>query len=223
MQTLTTFRQENADLLRMLGIAAVAAAAGGIGGVVLYKAVLATKGTALAQAARLLAAPPTLGPGIQGVTLSGKATAWWNFVARGMPLAVGAAGGAIVTAGVMKRRSQTIENWLSEQMSQTEVAQTKAARLQGELTRAEAELRALRAQLDDQATSRSSSPDALTKIQGIGPVFSQRLNAAGIYTFAELAVQTPDALRDMIGTTRGATMADPAAWIVEAKKLADSS
>jgi len=38
------------------------------------------------------------------------------------------------------------------------------------------------------------SPDELERVKGIGPVFAQRLNAAGIYTFAQLLEQTPGQL-----------------------------
>ena len=41
--------------------------------------------------------------------------------------------------------------------------------------------------------------DDLTRIDGIGPVFSQRLNAAGVRTFAQLAALTPDQIADIIG------------------------
>ncbi|MEZ4518422.1 MAG: hypothetical protein R3C44_16910 [Chloroflexota bacterium] len=37
--------------------------------------------------------------------------------------------------------------------------------------------------------------DNLEQILGIGPTYAQRLNAAGIYTYADLAAQTPDHVR----------------------------
>lgn len=59
------------------------------------------------------------------------------------------------------------------------------------------------------------APDNLTEINGIGPTFAQRLNAAGIYTFADLAEKDPDYVRlvAQVETWQG----DTAAWVAEAK------
>ncbi|MBI9046530.1 MAG: hypothetical protein JEZ06_18715 [Anaerolineaceae bacterium] len=45
----------------------------------------------------------------------------------------------------------------------------------------------------------SVEKDDLTKINGVGPVFSRALNEVGILTFAQLAALTPDQLKDMLG------------------------
>lgn len=58
--------------------------------------------------------------------------------------------------------------------------------------------------------------DALEEIKGIGPVFANRLNEAGILTFEQLAATTPDELARITGVTRW----DPADWIAEANALA---
>lgn len=58
--------------------------------------------------------------------------------------------------------------------------------------------------------------DALEEIRGIGPVFANRLNDAGILTFEQLASTSADELARITGVTRW----DPADWIVEAKNLA---
>jgi predicted flap endonuclease-1-like 5' DNA nuclease len=44
-----------------------------------------------------------------------------------------------------------------------------------------------------------AAPDDLTAIRGIGPGMKERLNQAGIYTFAQIAQSTPDALRELLG------------------------
>jgi len=49
------------------------------------------------------------------------------------------------------------------------------------------------------AQPRKPGADDLTRIDGIGPVFAQRLNAAGIRTFAQLAALTPEQVADIIG------------------------
>lgn len=61
--------------------------------------------------------------------------------------------------------------------------------------------------------------DDLEQILGIGPVYAQRLNAAGIYTYADLAHQTPDRLREITGISLKRT-AEAAEWIGDARRLA---
>ncbi len=58
--------------------------------------------------------------------------------------------------------------------------------------------------------------EALEEINGIGPVSANRLNDAGIYTYAELAATPPADIQRITGVTRW----DPADWIAEAEKLA---
>ncbi|MGD8805435.1 MAG: helix-hairpin-helix domain-containing protein [Chloroflexota bacterium] len=58
--------------------------------------------------------------------------------------------------------------------------------------------------------------DALEEIKGIGPIFANRLNAAGILTFEQLAATPADELTRITGVTRW----DPADWIAEATELA---
>jgi large subunit ribosomal protein L21 len=59
-------------------------------------------------------------------------------------------------------------------------------------------------------------PDDLTIIKGIGPVFATRLNKAGIFTYAQLAAQTPEKVQSITQVTRW----DPADWIAAAAELA---
>jgi len=44
-----------------------------------------------------------------------------------------------------------------------------------------------------------SGADDFTRVNGIGAVFQQRLNAAGVRTFAQLAAMTPEQIADIIG------------------------
>ncbi len=59
-----------------------------------------------------------------------------------------------------------------------------------------------------------SAPDDLTVINGIGPVYAQRLNEAGYRTFADIAMADAEALGAVTKATR---MANPEEWIAEAK------
>ena len=66
------------------------------------------------------------------------------------------------------------------------------------------------------SAKRPLASEPLEEIKGIGPVFANRLNDAGIYTFAALAAASPEEIQEITGVTRW----DPADWIAEAKELA---
>ncbi len=59
-------------------------------------------------------------------------------------------------------------------------------------------------------------PDDLTVIKGIGPVFAERLNAAGIYSYADLAQASPEALQAAVATKQKVAAE---AWIAQARAL----
>ena len=60
------------------------------------------------------------------------------------------------------------------------------------------------------------TPDDLTAIKGIGPVFAKRLNEAGITTFAGLAAASADQLQEM---TKATATAKPEEWIAQARTM----
>ncbi len=60
--------------------------------------------------------------------------------------------------------------------------------------------------------------DDLTRINGIGPTFAQRLKEAGITSFQKLTELTPDYLKEVAKAADW--QADPADWIAQAKTLA---
>ncbi len=61
--------------------------------------------------------------------------------------------------------------------------------------------------------------DPLADVNGIGPAFAKRLNAGGIYTFADLAALTPAGIHALI-TPEEWQKIEPEAWIAEAAQLA---
>lgn len=61
--------------------------------------------------------------------------------------------------------------------------------------------------------------DDLTAIRGIGATMHQRLNEAGIATFAQLAAKSPDQLRQALGDFGRIT--DVEGWIQQARALAE--
>jgi predicted flap endonuclease-1-like 5' DNA nuclease len=63
-------------------------------------------------------------------------------------------------------------------------------------------------------------PDDFEPIQGIGPVYEQRLYDAGIYTYRSLAASTPEQLAAICGS-RSPASPDYASWIEQARLLVD--
>jgi len=60
--------------------------------------------------------------------------------------------------------------------------------------------------------------DNLTTIHGIGPAFQQRLDRAGICTYIQLALSSPEELRKALGDAGRLSNVDD--WIVQARSLA---
>jgi large subunit ribosomal protein L21 len=60
--------------------------------------------------------------------------------------------------------------------------------------------------------------DDLEVINGIGPVFARRLQAAGVRTFADLAGASPERLLEIVEATPG--LADTDSWREQAARLA---
>lgn len=68
------------------------------------------------------------------------------------------------------------------------------------------------------ASTATQAADDLTRIHGIGPIYARRLREAGIFTFAALAEQEPEQVRQ-IAKIQPWQVADPVAWIAEAALL----
>lgn len=99
-------------------------------------------------------------------------------------------------------------------------------RHQAELAAAHAEISRLRSQAAElswpakEAIDEVVQRDPLEQIQGIGPLFAQRLHEAGIFTFDQLAATTPTAVRAALQPEPSQRI-DAEAWIAQAKSLID--
>jgi predicted flap endonuclease-1-like 5' DNA nuclease len=60
--------------------------------------------------------------------------------------------------------------------------------------------------------------DDLTRLDGIGPAFADKLRASGVATFAALAASTPDALASIVQAADW-RRPDYASWIDQARAL----
>lgn len=126
---------------------------------------------------------------------------------------------------------------LQKERAATESLQFSFAELQEDYTNACAEINQLRVELaltheahaeqellsiEAGASSPPGAIDPLIDITGIGPVYQRRLQAAGITTFAQLAAQTPERLRELTSTESWQAV-DPAAWIAEARQRVEAT
>lgn len=245
------FLAEHRTTLQTAGLVTAAVLVGGIGGYLLAKgalvlpSVVAAKGgiaaaptlatqAATSTGATTLPATATLvNNSIAGGTLlAGKIAALFHSIsANAAPLTAGAIGGGAAGVGATRYQVRQVKATLAEQIAQTIAAQAERSQLVQALTAAKANLDELQAKLATppaQQTQSVTQPteqparDSLDTIKGIGRVFAQKLNAAGIYTFADLAAQTPESLHGIIGTTRAGNMFQPADWIAQAQQIVAS-
>ena len=90
-------------------------------------------------------------------------------------------------------------------------------------TKVEAEIKASQSKVEEsdrKAQIVYKKADHLEDVNGIGPVFAQRLNNAGIYTFDDLAGQTPERVREIISPKNWQAV-DPEGWISQAQHLSE--
>jgi predicted flap endonuclease-1-like 5' DNA nuclease len=97
-----------------------------------------------------------------------------------------------------------------------------------ELSAAQKEIRQLQAQLTEHAGSSGDAVDdeihrdPLEQIDGIDPAFEQRLNEAGIFTFAQLSTASAEQVAELVQPEAWQRI-DPEAWIEQAKQLMQPS
>jgi predicted flap endonuclease-1-like 5' DNA nuclease len=117
----------------------------------------------------------------------------------------------------------SVEAELASSRRELRALEEKAGQL--ELEKAELETRLVQLQ-QEPVLSRTQSvvtqppiPDNLEEINGIGPVIAKRLNQNGIYTFEQLADQTPETLRSMLGDVIQ-RLSDESSLIEQARQFA---
>lgn len=145
------------------------------------------------------------------------------FAAQGLmsaQLALGTLGGAGAGGatgwGLAKQALAGAEDLLGGQQAQVEAVQAENQRLKTALRR-------LETRLDDLAAAGPAhEPLELEAVHGIGPVYADQLRAAGITTLAELAAQTVERVKEIIGRGTALTDASFRAWIAEAASLAQA-
>lgn len=72
------------------------------------------------------------------------------------------------------------------------------------------------------AAPEAPAKDKLTKVEGIGPKIEGLLNDAGINTFADLAAQSEDALKEILTNAGGVYASkNPSTWAQQAQMAAD--
>jgi predicted flap endonuclease-1-like 5' DNA nuclease len=95
---------------------------------------------------------------------------------------------------------------------------------QAELNAARQEISRLQAQLAEltwpakEVTEEVVQRDPLEQIQGVGPVYAQRLHDAGIFTFAQLATAAAETLRAAVDPN-GEQQVEVDEWIAQAHAL----
>lgn len=107
-----------------------------------------------------------------------------------------------------------LETELAACRSELQALQAQAR--QPDLERTNLELEAVRA---PEMPAIPPTPDDLIVIKGIGPVIARLLNQNGIYTFEELAAQTPESLRVMLGDVIE-RLSDEESLLEQARQLA---
>lgn len=112
-------------------------------------------------------------------------------------------------------------NGLLRQLTETQSLRKQLTAVKQELATVQDELARLRAQLTIQSQAKQTLLQKkvnLEAIQGIGSTYARRLREAGIRTLSDLAQQTPEQVRQIVGL-KAWQGGDPAQWIAEARAL----
>ncbi len=123
---------------------------------------------------------------------------------------IGAIAGGVIKWQIDRYRGHQNQEQLRQDLI---VAKAKISQLQTELeTEASPASKAAPA-------SKATPKDKLDQIKGIGPVFAQRLNQAGVLTLADLAELTPERVREIVSPGKAESIINPQDWITQARQL----
>jgi predicted flap endonuclease-1-like 5' DNA nuclease len=150
------------------------------------------------------------------------------------PLGAGAVGGGAAGLGLAGSKVSKLRGQLQDFAAKTETLSAETARfasslgdlagLREQVQDQAAKLSAVEAGLDELKAKRASEPesttDRLEDIHGIGEVYAERLRAAGVHTFGQLAAESVERVRDIVGRGSHLTNENIKAWIEEAATLA---
>ncbi len=230
------FVTEHRQQLQTAGLITAAVVIGAAGGYLLAKGAFVVKATAAAQSGATVIPTLTTQGAAGGVaTLQNTATLLTNSLAGGtalvdkvgalintlsanaVPLTAGVISGGAAGVGATRYQVQQAKGAVAAQAARTATAEAARTHLENALATARTQLDELQIKLAAQPLE-PAGPERLEQIKGIGRVFAQKLNAAGIYTLADLATQTPERLREIIGASRTAGMIQPADWIQQAQQ-----
>jgi predicted flap endonuclease-1-like 5' DNA nuclease len=127
------------------------------------------------------------------------------------------------SAAQCQQKLASLEAELASSRREVQSLQEKAGQL--EMGKAQLETRSTQIQPEWEASRTQTVvpqpviPDKLEEIIGIGPVIARRLNQNGITTFEQLAAQTPEHLRSILGDLIQ-RLADEESWIEQARQFA---
>lgn len=114
--------------------------------------------------------------------------------------------------------------WLITRRQVREAA-SKLQKLQIKLDVTQAEKQRLQSAMEEskkQVQLVYKKADQLEDISGIGPAFARRLNDAGIYTFADLASQSPERIKEII-SPKNWQVINPEGWITQARQISSNA
>jgi len=113
-----------------------------------------------------------------------------------------------------------LQEKLRRAQAEAEELRTRLAESEAKLSDSNQTIDSLRAQLDELAGQVPQKENRLERVKGIGAVFAAKLKAAGIHTFAQLAEQSPQRIREIIQPEEWQKI-DSEAWIAQAREMAE--
>lgn len=212
-----------------LGVAAVSALSGGLAGVAAAKGLALAKGAAAAHTAGYLpAAAPAAG--WSGKWAAGLRWIGDNALTAGVGALSGGLAGYFLAAGKLAASEERMDGCAAvaqaaaERTAQlagavTDLRERERARAD-EATRVQAALSELETCVDALKNRRKTAAERLEDIHGIGEIYAERLRAAGIETFGQLAASTVERVREIVGRGSHLTNDNIKGWIEEAAALA---